>query len=79
MLWVLKRTVSMRQFFWAQMLKLMGKKISTILFPSILYISEPIKSYYSALLQVVKEVQRVQNGGKAQEITDSQAPWCVVL
>ena len=61
------------------MLKLMGKKIFTILFPSILYISEPIKSYYSVLLQVVKEVQRVQNGGKAQEITDSQAPWCVVL
>ena len=29
MLWVLKRTVLMRQFFWApkQMLKLMGKKM----------------------------------------------------
>ena len=33
MLWVLKRTVSMRQFFWApkHVLKIMGKKIFTIL------------------------------------------------
>ena len=33
MLWLLKRTISMRQFFWAQkhMLKLTGKKIFTFL------------------------------------------------
>ena len=33
MLWVLKRTISMRRFFWApkHMLKLMGKKIFTFL------------------------------------------------
>ena len=40
MLWVLKRTVSMRRFFWAPKtyVKLMGKKIFTILISKILFI-----------------------------------------
>ena len=40
MLWVLKRTVSMRRFFWApkHMLKLMGKEIFTILRWNVLFI-----------------------------------------
>ena len=37
MLWVLKRIVSMRRFFWA-LLKLMGKKIFTILRLKMLFI-----------------------------------------
>ena len=47
MLWVLKRTVSMRRFFWAlkNMLKLMDKKIFTIL-------SKPMYMY---ALQITKE------------------------